>query len=89
MADRTEDHGEPPLAIAVKNPETGEANDPLSDAAADLEEALQHKSNWIPAQIYLAQVYQALPDRDKASEELSSILGDDSPPAKASSSEGT
>jgi hypothetical protein len=65
----------PRLAGAAPDPVTGIPNPPLVDAAADLQEALQHKSNWIPAQTYLAQVFQALGRPLAAEQQLSSVLG--------------
>ena len=67
-------------AVHPKNPAS--FNDGLlNEAKEHLTEALQHKHNWIPAQTYLAQVYQALGDFTNAAEQLDLILGKAAPPA--------
>jgi len=47
----------------------------LRQAESDLREALMYKRNWIPAQTYLAQVFQAEGNLPAAAEQLQSILG--------------
>jgi hypothetical protein len=47
----------------------------LHQAEGDLREALMYKRNWIPAQTYLAQVFQAQENLPAAAGQLRSVLG--------------
>jgi hypothetical protein len=52
-----------------------EKQETLHQAEGDLREALMYKRNWIPAQTYLAQVFQAQGNLPGAAEQLQSVLG--------------
>jgi len=55
----------------------------IENAAADFQQALQHKGSWMAAQIYLAQAYQALGHPRAAEQQLSAVLGMRAAPSKA------
>jgi hypothetical protein len=63
------------MALQAERP----INDWLTLAEAHLRNALSKKSNWNPAQIYMAQVHQARGEFDPADALLTSVLGFEKP----------
>ena len=78
--EKTESGTSPAVYEAAFAGTGSEKQETLHRAESDLQEALMYKRNWIPAQTYLAQVFQAQGNLPAAAQQLQSVLGKVPPP---------